>query len=350
MDKSSDSGGWISGRWKSILTIFTFSVLALLIYTLRRQIVDVISNLGQVNTWALLLMVPLQILNYDAYARLYRSFFNILKERVSYRSMYRLSLEMMFVNHVLPSGGVSGISYFGLRMRSFGVNAAKATLVQLMKFMLIFVSFQILLVAGLFALAVKGHVNNFTILISASVITLVVVGTLTGAYILESRSRIRGFLTLLTKVLNKLIQVIRPRYPETINLQKAQNTFEDLHENYIILKSNWPALKGPLLYALIANITEVATVYVVYIAFGNFVNVGAVILAYAVANFAGLISVLPGGVGVYETLMTAVLISAGIKPELAIPVVIMYRILSMFIQLVPGYVLYHRAMNHTSVK
>ena len=35
--------------------------------------------------------------------------------------------------------------------------------------------------------------------------------------------------------------------------------------------------------------------YLVFVAFGFWVNPGAVILAYAVANFMGLVSILPGG-------------------------------------------------------
>jgi uncharacterized membrane protein YbhN (UPF0104 family) len=83
---------------------------------------------------------------------------------------------------------------------------------------------------------------------------------------------------------------------------------------------------------------------VVYVAFGRLVNVGAVILAYAVANFAGLISVLPAGIGIYEGLMTAVLVATGISAGLSIPVTIMYRVLNMAIQLTPGYYFYQKAL------
>src|SRR5438105_14548860 len=98
----------------------------------------------------------------------------------------------------------------------------------------------------------------------------------------------------------------------------------------------------PFVYMTIANITEVASIYVVYIAFGHYVNVGAVILAYAVANFAGLISVLPAGIGIYEGLMTAVLVATGIPAEVSIPVTIMYRVINMLIQLTSGYFFYQK--------
>src|SRR3990167_11072226 len=97
-------------------------------------------------------------------------------------------------------------------------------------------------------------------------------------------------------------------------------------------------------HTMVANITEIAKLYVVYVAFGEFVNVGAVILAYSVANFAGLISVLPAGIGIYEALMTGVLVATGIPAALSIPVTIMYLVLSMAIQLIPGYYYYHRAI------
>jgi uncharacterized protein (TIRG00374 family) len=86
-------------------------------------------------------------------------------------------------------------------------------------------------------------------------------------------------------------------------------------------------------------------VYIVYVAFGHFVNFGAVILAYAVANFAGLVSVLPGGVGVYEGLMTLVLVASGVPSKLSLPVTVMYRVVNTLIQLPPGYVYYHRTLH-----
>jgi uncharacterized protein (TIRG00374 family) len=143
--------------------------------------------------------------------------------------------------------------------------------------------------------------------------------------------------------LNMFLGVFR-RNKETINVAGAQSAFNELHDNYKLLKENWRQLRVPFLYMMIANATEVAAVYVVYIAFGRLVNVGAVILAYAVANFAGLISVLPAGIGVYEGLMTAVLAATGISAGLSIPVTIMYRVLNMGIQLIPGYYLYQKAL------
>lgn len=333
-------------NWRLFLTIATMLVLAGLVYGLREEVGQVVANLGKVNAFALLLLIPIEIINYDSYARLYRSFFVILKEKVRYWPTYRICLEMNFVNHILPSGGVSGVSYFSLRMRSQGISGPKATLAQLMKYMLLFVSYQPILILGLFFLALGGHVNSLILVVTTSIVTALIAGTLAGIYILESRSRINNFLLGATKVINRLIHLVRPHKKETFSLDSAKSAFDELHENYMVLKNNWRQLKKPFVYTMIANATEIAALYMVYVAFGEYVNIGAVILAYAVANFAGLISVLPAGIGIYEGLMTGVLVATGIPAAVTIPVTIMYRVVMMAIQLGPGYYFYQNSLKH----
>ncbi|MEI7682991.1 MAG: lysylphosphatidylglycerol synthase transmembrane domain-containing protein [Candidatus Saccharibacteria bacterium] len=331
-------------RWKLILNIVTVSALLILCYVIRDQIAATIENLTKVNAYALLLILPIEFMNYDAYARMYRYLFGILGSKTKYWEMYKVSLELNLVNHVFPSGGVSGFSYFSVRLKQLDISTGKATLVQTMKFILLFVSFEVLLVIGLICLALGHQANGLIILIGTAIATLLMVATVGSAFLISSERRINSFFTYITKFINRTIHMVRPKHPETISVVRVQATFKDLHENYLILRNNYSLLIGPAICALIANTTEIAAVYVVYIAFGHWVNPGAVILAYAVANFAGLISVLPGGVGIYEALMTATLAAAGVPAAVSIPVTVMYRVLNITIQVVPGYFFYHKAL------
>lgn len=302
-----------------------------------------VGNLRRVNGWFLLLLLPVEALNYHAQAKMYQKIFAIVGNPLTYKSLIRTSLELNFVNHVFPSGGAAGISYFSLSMRDGEkLTAAKATLVHFMKLVLTFLSFEVVIVFGLLSLSIMGRVSNLTILVTAVLSTLLLVGTLGFAYIVGSKARINHFFTGVTKILNRLIQIVRPKHPETLNIGKARRIFDDIHENYNEISSNYQQLRGPFGWAFVANITEVLAVYVVYLAFGHFVNIGAVIIAYAVANFAGLVSVLPGGVGIYEALMTAIMASTGVSPAVSLPVTVMYRVLNTLIQIPPGYYLYQK--------
>lgn len=336
---------FLGRRWKLILNIVTLAALVILIFAIRDQLGETFRSLARVNAWALLLLIPIEFLNYHSQTRLYQHLFGIVGNKLGYKYLFRTSLELNFVNHVFPSGGVTGLSYFSLRMRDGQkLTSGKATLIHVMKIMLTFLSFEVLVVFGLLSLSIMGSVSNITVMVAAVLSTLLLVGTVAFVYIVGSQSRINNFFTGLTKALNRIIQIVRPRHPETINISRARSLFDDFHQNYKEIKGNWRELRKPFWYALLANITEVAAIYAVYIAFGEFVNIGAVIMAYAVANFAGLVSVLPGGVGIYEALMTAVLVSAGVPAAVSLPVTVMYRVLNTIIQLPPGYYYYHKTL------
>lgn len=347
-DKTVKDESFFKRRWKLIVNIITLIALAVLVYFIRDQLVQTLHNLKKVNGWVLLSLIPLQLLNYHAQTKLYMNLFEIVGNKLSYKFLYRAAVELNFVNHVFPSGGVSGVSYFGVRMKDGEkISAAKATLVQLMKVALVILSFEILLLAGLFFLAVVGKANGLMLFTAGALSTSMVIGTFAFTYLIGSQRRINTFFLTVTKGLNKLIQVVRPKHPETISIESAHKVFDDLHTNYMEFRKHTRELRAPFWWAVLANVTEVACLYAVYIAFNEWVNVGAVILAYAVANFAGFVSVLPGGVGIYEALMTAVLSAGGVPAALSLPVTVMYRVLSTLIQVPPGYYLYHKALKDT---
>lgn len=345
---SENEKGFWARNWKLIVNLLTVVALIVLVVAIHKQLLETVHNLFKVHAWWLLLILPIQFIDYHAQAKMYQGLFKIVGNKLGYWFLWRTSLELNFVNHVFPSGGVTGVSYFGVRMKDGqNITGAKATLVQVMKVALTILSFEILLVAGLFFLAIVGKANSLMLFVAGSLSTLMVLGTVAFTYIIGSKKRINAFFLSVTKLLNKIIQIVRPNHPETINLEKAHGSFDDMHGNYVEYQKHWRELTGPFWWAVVGNIAEVGTLYAVYIAFGHFVNVGAVILAYAVANFAGLVSVLPGGVGIYEALMTGVLSAGGVPAGLSLPVTVMYRVVNTLVQIPPGYVLYHRTVQRS---
>lgn len=334
-------------NWKLIINIATIVALVLFVVLIWDQLVETFHNIDRIHWWAFILIFLTQVWNYDAQTRLYRSLFLIVGNKFGYRQLLRTAMELNFINNVFPSGGVSGISYFGARMRSDAdnVTAGKATLVQLMKLLMLYLSFEILLIFGIFLLALEGNINSLVLLTSAVIATSIIFGTVLFAYILARRSRVENFHRWLVKTYNKTMRTIT-RNPQRNydDMERVHFLLVELQGNFMTIRKEYRRLKLPLVHALFANLSEILCIYVVYVAFGEWVNLGAVIVAYSVANFAGAISVLPGGVGIYEALMTTVLVACGIPLALSLPVTIMYRVLSSAIQLPPGYYFYHRAI------
>jgi uncharacterized protein (TIRG00374 family) len=336
---------FLKRRWKLLLNILTIAALAILIFAVRRQLATTIDNFSNVDVAILLLIIPIEWINYHAQAKQYQGLFAIVGNNLSYKFLFKASLELNFINNIFPSGGVSGISYFGMRMRSKDLTGGRATLVHIMKLVLLFVAFEVLLIVGLLCLALGGRVSDLVIFFAATLSTLMIVGTVAFVLIIGHERRIQATFTFITRILNWTVHLALPKHKEIISMNMARELVEELHHNYKLIESHYKDLKAPFMWALVANVSEVGAVYIVYIAFGHWVNPGAVILAYGIANFAGLVSVLPGGVGIYEALMTAVLAATGVRAALSLPVTVMYRVVNMLIQLPPGYLYYHRTLH-----
>jgi uncharacterized protein (TIRG00374 family) len=337
---------FLARRWKLIVNIVTVAVLLLLIFLIRDQIAGTLKNLTTVDWRVLLVMVLLIALSYHAQTRMYQRLFALIGHKLRYGFTLRVALELNFVNQIFPSGGVSGISYFGLRLRGAAVSATQASFVQLMKLFLLFISFEMLLVSGLVILALEGRTNDLMLLVAGSITTLLVVGTLVLVSVVGSRQRIHATFSFIIRILNKIIRAFTG-HPSTIGIERVEGIVEDLYTTYKTMQTNYRKLAAPLCWALVVNLAAILSIYAVYVAFGEWVNVGAIIVAYSVANFAGLVSVLPGGAGIYEALMVGVLAASGIPAALSLPVTVMYRVLSTLVQLPIGYVLYNQAVHRT---
>lgn len=325
------------------LNVITFAALAFLVVISWEQIKEAFGRLANLNTWALLLLIPVQMLSYYGVARLYKDFFDAQGDRSGIGEMYKVALELNFVNHVFPSGGVSGFSYLSVRMKQLGVGTAKSTLAQILRFALTFISFIIILMFGLVLLSFGKNTSPLIILISSTIIFATIAGSAIGIFIISKVSRIKAFVSWLPKALNYVFKYFK-KGKDLISMQKVEATLEELHDDYMTLSRDMRLIKWLMVWALLINLAELLTIYLVYVAFGSLINPGALIIAYAVANFAGLIAVLPGGVGVYEGLMTATLASAGVNKGLALSATVVYRIISMALFLPIGFLYYNRAI------
>jgi uncharacterized protein (TIRG00374 family) len=330
-------------RIKIAINVITIVALGLLIYYSWPQITNGLKEILGAKISIVLLIIPLQLINYFVIAKFYQSYFKNGGQTLPMKLMYKVALELNFVNHIFPSGGVAGFSYLGLRMRKQGIPVARTTLAQTMRFGLTFISFLIILFIGMFLLSFGSGKSGggIAMFIGLSIAFLTLFTVMAVSYLISSANRIKAFTAFLPRVANRLSKrLVRKSY---INIERIERLCTNTHNDFVVMKHDWRKLKMPFIWALLINITEIGTIYLAYVALGQLVNPGAVILAYSVASFAGLVSILPGGIGVYEALMTGVLASAGVAKALALSATLIYRIVCMITFLPVGFILYQLA-------
>lgn len=343
----------LSRKVKIIINVVTILALALLLYFSWPDIQNGLKEIGGAKWSIIALMIPLQIFNFFAVGMIYYTFFGSGKtyKKVTKKAMLKVALELNFINSVFPSGGVAGFTYLGYRMKHYGVPVAKTTLAQTMRFVLTFTSFLILLFAGLLMLSLGDAGSRLVIYIGLSIAFLTLFGTFFGIYIISDKKRIKAFAVFLPKLLNYILGVFhKKKKKNVIDVDRVEGLFSDFHDDYEIMVKNRKKLKKPFFWALVVNISEVATIYLAYLALSQVVNPGAVILAYSVASFAGLIAVFPGGIGIYEALMTTVLTASGVPKALALSATLIYRIFTMMIFVPTGFILYQKALKKGEAK
>lgn len=330
--------------WLSVVTLILIGVI---IYFSRHELAHAWELLERVNIWILLLLIPGQLLVYYAGGEMIFSYLRAKKsiERVPPFELARMSLEMNFVNHVLPSGGVSGISYMTWRLGKFGVTPGRATMSQVVRFAAQFAAFIVLIALAVIVVTIDGSINRWIILVSSTLVSMMV-GTIFGCvYLISSTSRIKRFGDYLARTVNRLVRrVTLGKRDRLLDSGRVESFFMEMHRDYLALKQEKQVLIKPFIWGLVFTLADVSLFMITFWALGVAVNPAPILIAYGVAAVAGFFVVTPGGAGAYEAIMVAFLAIAGVSGGIAIAGIVLTRVILLLGTIGFGYVFYQMAL------
>lgn len=329
------------------MSIITLALIVIIIYFSRHELARAWHLLQHVNIWILLLLIPVQIMVYYGAGEMTFSYLRSKKsiENIPKATLVRMALEMNFVNHVLPSGGVSGISYMAWRLGKFGVSSGRATMAQVVRFAMGFVAFIILLAISVVAVTVDGSINRWIILMSSVLVAITLGSIFAVIYLVSSHNRTTRFAKWFTHLVNGIVRKLSfGRRVQVLTLERVEVFFAEIHRDYIALRHDKKILIKPLLWGLFYTLADLLLFLVTFWALGVVVNPAPVLIAYGVATLAGLLVITPGGAGAYETIMVAFLALAGLDQGTAIAGTILTRAILLLGTIVLGYVFYQLAL------
>ena len=333
--------------FRTWLSIATLVLLAVIIFLARHEIAHAWDLLANVNIWILLLLIPGQILVYYAAGEMIFEYLRAKKSinKVSRFELTRMALEMNFVNHVLPSGGVSGISYMGWRLGHYGVSPGRATMAQVVRYAMGFASFVALLIVAVLMVTIDGNVNRWIILVSAGLVGAMVLTVVGGIFLLSSKRRLDQFSEWMVRFVNRLVRKITfGRIRSVLKLENMAGFFNDLHLDFLELRREKKILMKPFLWGLVFNLADAALFFITFWALGTIVNPAPILIAYGLASMAGFFVVTPGGAGAYEAIMVAFLAVAGVMSGVAIAGILLTRVIMLIGTIALGYIFYQHAL------
>ncbi len=329
------------------VSLATFLLIILVLFFSRHELVRAWQLVQTMNVWILVLFVPLILASYFASGEMLFSFLRQkgLMKDVGIFTQLRMSLEMNFVNHALPSGGISGVSYMTWRLGKMGVSASKATTGQLVRLVAGFGSFFVLLALSVIAITIDGDVNRWIILVSSALVSTMSAAVIACIYFVQSQQRTVLAAKLVTKWVNRAVRFItRNKKTALLDGQKVENFFQEVHQDYLDIKREKQRLWQPFLWGIVFVSIDVMMFVVAFWALGQFVNPAPVLLAYGLASIAGFVVATPGGSGAYEALMVGFLTASGVNQGIAIAGVLVSRVLILLVIIVVGYVFYQQSI------
>lgn len=334
--------------FRSWLSIITIVLLAAILFASRHELLKAWELLGQVNLWILALMIPLQLLVFYAGGEM---IFSYLRDKgqikkVKKTEQIRIALEGNFVNHVLPSGGFSGVSYLTWRLSHLGVSPGRATMAQVVRHAATFTAFALLLLIALFAVTVDGNLNRWIILTSAALFGLITTMVLVCIYLFSSKRRIDKFASWSYRSINFVTRKVTfGRKRKLVREEVIGEFLDDMHHDFNELRHDKKLLIKPYLWGLVYNIGDAGLFMIAFWSLGELFNPAPVLIAYGVASLVGFAAATPGGAGVYEAIMVAFLAIAGVSGGVAIAGILLARIVILVGTIVFGYIFYQHSLN-----
>lgn len=318
-------------------------LLAIVVVVAWPEIVKAYRLLDTINLAILALIIPVQLFSYYATGGMIFSYLRAKGdlEKMSRWRISRIALELNFVNHILPSGGAAGFSYLGWILGQFGVKPGRSTMAQLVRFLLTFVSFVVILMVAVAFLIIDHRIDRMIILISSVLVMLCLAAIVGTIFIVGSNQRLERFSDWLTKFVNKIVRKItRGKKRKIVKAHVFPDFFAELHHDYLAIRRDKRVLIKPFFWAVFANLADVALIWIAFLALGYTVSPAIIFVAFGVSSVASALSVTPGGAGVYEAIMIAFLASSGVPPDVAIAGTLIARVTLVLGTIFFGYAFY----------
>ena len=337
--------------FRKVLSVVTLILLVIVLWNAREQVFQAFTFLGQTNLAVFLLLIPEQLFMYYCCGQMFFSYMAAKKDakKVGQWDLMRISLELNFVNHAVPSGGISGLGYIAWRLRPYGATPGQTSFMYLLRYIITVLANQVQTIIAIIALFIMGGLS------SGAIWMLGIVGaTCTGiialiigvVIILGNRKRVDSFAEKTTKFVNWITEKVT--FGRKTNVLKAETVhtyFLDIHKDLIEARKDRKILKHPIIWGIIYSFLEVATYWIVGISMGHPEILPAIMVAEAIGSVVGAVLVTPGGIGGYEGAMIFIMSALGVEVGLATAVVITTRAFVLLGTVTSGYGFYQHAIS-----
>ncbi|HEY4505861.1 MAG TPA: lysylphosphatidylglycerol synthase transmembrane domain-containing protein [Candidatus Paceibacterota bacterium] len=325
-------------KGRLIFYLFSVFVFVFFVYHLP-EVGSFVKLFKEVNVFWIIVAIICQVFTYLCIGLMYNSLLHTgARPNITLWELAKLSVVIVFMNHTLPSGGVSGNGFAFHFLVSKGLNAARALSVIILQFVTAYTAWILAIVVALVAyftfngplpptfywVATLGIVFFSLLMIFASV-----VGSKKGVLFIYRR-------------------IYKYKWAEKL-LKNWGLTTDEMHDSLQNLEYPWRLVRTyPKAYSrgilgyIGVFLFDALTVLALYAGLHISIGIVAAITACMMSEIIGALPISPGSLLVYEGGMTFLFSLVGVPIHAALAVTLMFRGLSFWLPIPIGLFFSHR--------
>jgi uncharacterized protein (TIRG00374 family) len=266
----------------------------------------------------------------------FRSIYGILGIKEKLNHLLLISAAANFVNTVMPSGGVGGMTVIIAEARRKEYSTGLATVAAALYVFFDYAAFACVLATG-FIVLIRRDKLDATEIVAAGVILMIEVVLATVLYLgAVSEKRLGNFLSRMARMVNASLRIFRKKSGNYLSEERAYTFAADIAEGMNNLRRRPKELLLPFLLALSNKSLLITILFLSFMAFEVPLSAGTLIAGFSIAFLFLVVSPTPSGVGFVEGALTLALISFYIPLEEAAVVTIAYRAITFWVPLFIG--------------
>ncbi|MCU0488232.1 MAG: flippase-like domain-containing protein [Anaerolineales bacterium] len=252
--------------------------------------------------------------------------------RMPGRDLTEIGFITTSLNHVVRSGGLAGYSVRYFLMSLHGVPLSEVLSSSFVHYYLTSIDMLVMLPVAIIYVLTRVEVVNELRITLTILVTFYILFTILFTYVVFSNSLRAWLLDRFTRFQNRLAQR-RGQSPGV--LTRLQGGLIDFNNHVAVglqaLRQETPSTSLVVLLTFVDWVSSAVVVGLCFDAFGPALKPGAIIASFMIGVMAGVLSAIPGGIGVQEGSMAGIGMLFGATFEQAILASLLFRVIYYFV-------------------
>jgi len=248
--------------------------------------------------------------------------------KIGFWDRFKIGSIAAFAIHFFPIGslGEGAVDYYFLRKK--GVEPGSILLMLVLRAIITYSAFLLIFLIGLILVPTAPHLPFSPKLISLVIFVLVSGVILYLVYLYRRKILFRQRWGSFLKIVDFFLSRFRKR---KISRERSEEIFTDIYQGVGLFGQKKRSSVFALIAGLIYWIGDITCFFFVFVSFGYQIHWGVLIFGYSLASLLGMLSFIPGGLGVTEGSMGLLYSGLGVPATLALMSILVFRFFSFWI-------------------